>query len=182
MMKGMVYVALLFLLTFFLGCAQKDSRKNVLVKINDYEISKEEFGQEFKESIFAAQDTPQARREFLNHLINQKLILQDAQGKGLDKRKEFLGAIENFWEQTLLKIALERKTKELSGSFSVTDQEIRSLYNRRLQAGFFNDTYEKAAPLLRSEISKNKETQALSAWIDGLRKEAKIEINEESFK
>ena len=181
-MKSMRYIALLFLLICLIGCAQKDPGKKVLARVNNYEISKEEFEQEFKASIFGAGDTPQGRREFLNHLIDQKLILQDAQERGLDKTRGFLGAIENFWEQTLLRTALEQKIEELAGSFSVTDEEIRSLYTRRIESGYFNTTFEKAAPLLRREISKNKETQALSAWIDGLHKKAKIQVNEEALK
>jgi hypothetical protein len=177
-MKIMPHVALLFLFTFVIGCAQKDPGKQALARINNYEISKEEFEQEFKASIFGAKDTPGARREFLNHLINQKLILQDAQENGLDRTRGFLGAIENFWEQTLLRTALEQKIEKLAGSFSVTEQEVRSLYNRRLESGFFNTTYDNAAPMLRREISRNKETQALSAWIDKLHSKAKVEINE----
>jgi hypothetical protein len=182
MIKTAMYVTLLFLLTFVMACAQKDPGKKILARINNYEISKEEFEQEFRESIFGAQGTPGTWREFLNHLINQKLILQDAQESELDKKREFLGAIENFWEQTLLRAALDKKIKGLAGSFSVTEQEVRSLYNRRMEVGFFNTTYEKAAPLLRHEISKNKETQALSAWIDELHRKAKVEINEELLK
>ncbi len=171
--------AVFFLLLIIFGCAQKSPGKKVLARINNYEISKDEFYNEFKESIFGAQEDAQASREFLNHLINQKLILQDAQEKGFDKKKEFLSAIENFWEQTLLKMALEKKIQEFTGSFTINQQEIRSLYNSRVQAGIINSTYEQAWPLLQKEISKNKEMQALSAWIDKLRKKAKIQVNEQ---
>lgn len=177
-MKIMPHAALLFLFAFVIGCAQKDPGKQILARINNYEISKEEFEVEFRASIFGAQDTPGSRKEFLNHLINQKLILQDAQKNGLDRTRGFLGAIENFWEQTLLRTALEQKMEKLAGSFSVTEQEVRSLYNRRLGSGFFNTTYDNAAPMLRREITRNKETQALSAWIDKLHSNAKVEINE----
>ena len=181
-MKSLPNVALIFLLTLVMACAQKDGGKQALARINNYEISKDEFEMEFRESIFGAQDTLEARREFLNHVINQKLILQDAQEKGLDKNREFLEAIENFWEQTLLRIALEQKTGELAGSFFIAEQEVRSLYNRRREAGVIITSYEEAAPLLRREISRNKETQALGVWIDQLRKKANIEINERLLK
>jgi peptidyl-prolyl cis-trans isomerase C len=181
-MKSVPYLALLFLLTMVMACAQKEAGEKVLARINNYEIGKDEFKREFKESIFGAQDTEVARREFLNHLINQKLILQDAQRRGLDKTRGFLGAIENFWEQTLLRTALEQKIEGLAGSFAIPEQEVRSLYNRRMEAGVINTSYEKASSLLRREISKSKETQALSFWIDGLRKKAKIRINEDLLK
>lgn len=181
-MKSMPYLGILFLLTMVTACAQKGAHDKALARINNYEIGKDEFEKEFKDSIFGKQDTEVARREFLNHLINQKLILQDAQERGLDKTRGFLGSIENFWEQTLLRTALEQKMEGLSGSFVIPEQEVRSLYNRRLETGVINASYEKASPLLRREISRSKETQALGLWIDSLRKKAKVEINESLLK
>lgn len=181
-MKSMPYLAALFLLTMVMACAQKGTHDKVLARINNYEIGRDEFEREFQDSIFGGQDTEVARREFLNHLINQKLILQDAQERGLDKTRGFLGSIENFWEQTLLRTALEQKMETLAGTFIIPEQEVRSLYNKRLEAGVINTGYEKAAPLLRRELSRSKETQALSLWIDGLREKAKIQINERLLK
>jgi hypothetical protein len=181
-MKSMPYLALMFALVFVMACAEKSPGRKILARINNYEISQEEFEEEFRQSIFGSQNTPQGRREFLNHLINQKLILQDAQGKGLDKKRGFLAAIENYWEQTLLRVALEQKAKELAGSYPVPEQEVRALYNRRMEAGVINTSFEQASPLLRREITKSKETQALSAWLEGLRKKADIKINEDLIK
>ena len=94
------------------GCAPRAPEKDVVAKINNYEITKDKFEAEFKDSIYGQVDTPEAREEFLNNLIERKLILQDAQRKGLDKQPEFLKRIEKFWEQSLLKVALDQKTGE----------------------------------------------------------------------
>ncbi len=107
----------LFLIMFIAGCAcplPKD--KKVLAKINNYEIAPEEFEKQFKESPYARDNTLEARKDFLKVLIGRKLILQDAQAKGLDKEKEFLKMIERFWEQSLLKLALQTKSREITGS------------------------------------------------------------------
>jgi len=48
----------------------------------------------------------------LNNMINQKLILLDAEKKGLDKNKEFLKMVENFWQQSLLTMAMQEKVRE----------------------------------------------------------------------
>ena len=178
-MKSTRYLILMFALVFVMACAEKSPGRKIVARINNYEISKEEFERKFRVSIFATQNTPQGRREFLNHLINQKLILQDAQEKGLDKTRNFLGTIENYWEQTLLRIALKQKARELAGSYPVPEEDVRALYNRRMEAGVIKTSFEQAAPLLRHEIAKSKETEALSVWLDGLRKEADIKINEE---
>ena len=50
--------------------------------------------------------------EFLKNMITQKLILLDAERRGLDRDPQFLKMIENFWQQSLLTFALQEKTKE----------------------------------------------------------------------
>lgn len=95
-------------------CPTTPPSKDIVAKINNYEITRDEFEREFAESTYRHANTPQARREFLDNLINRKLILQDAQAQGLDKEQGFLKMIERFWEQSLLKMALDKKMKEMS--------------------------------------------------------------------
>ena len=65
---------------------------------------------------------------FLDNLITRKLILQEAQKMGLDRKKEFLKAIENFWEKSLLKIMVDEKTDEIFTDITVTDEEVEESY------------------------------------------------------
>ena len=58
-------------------------------------------------------------------MINQKLILLDAEKRGLDKNKEFLKMVENFWQQSLLTMAMQEKAKD-GGNF---DQWVEYLKN-----------------------------------------------------
>ena len=104
-------------LLFVFGCGvnQCQSKKAVvLAKVNNYEITRVEFEEEFRRSRFGLADTLESRRQFLNNLINQKLILQEAQKEGLDKDPGFLKLIERFWEQSLLKITLDKKSREFT--------------------------------------------------------------------
>jgi len=117
-------IIFLFVIMLLAGCAcplPKD--KKILVKINNYEIALDEFQKQFGESLYSMNNTPEARREFLKVLIGRELILQDAQTKGLDKEKEFLKMIERFWEQSLLKLALQRKSEEISGSVEAKENK-----------------------------------------------------------
>lgn len=118
---------IIFLLTVILisGCgSQLPKDRKILAKVNNYEITLNEFEEEFRESPYSKDNTETARKDFLEVLIGRKLILQDAQQKGLDKEKEFLKMIERFWEQSLLKLALERKSNEIAGSFEVKDDKV----------------------------------------------------------
>lgn len=170
---------ILLILAFIAGCGggmQKE--KNILAKVNNYEITKEEFEQEFSESSFAKVNTERSRKDFLENLITRKLILQDAQAKGLDKEKRFLKTIEKFWEQSLFKIAVDKKTKEIAGSVSVSDKEIEAYYNNLRKEGKTDKLYEQAYSQLKWEITKHKESEALSQWLAQLRKNADIKIAE----
>ena len=108
---------LLFLTAAFIsGCSKCPSgtkAAEVVVSINNYDITRDEFETLFRESAYGKSDTPESRREFLGNLIDRKLILQYAQKEGLDREGAFLKMIESFWEQSLLKVALDRKNREI---------------------------------------------------------------------
>jgi PBP1b-binding outer membrane lipoprotein LpoB len=105
------YLSLLFVILLLTGCSRSPAQKDILAKVNNYEITRSEFEDEFKVSPYGKTDTPASRKEFLDTLIDRKLILQYAEQKGYDKEKGFLKLIERFWEQSLLKVALDKKTR-----------------------------------------------------------------------
>jgi len=106
------------------GCSSSSTKdKKILAKINNYEITLDEFQEQFKESSYSRDSSAESKKEFLKVLIGRKLILQDAERKGLDKKKEFLNMIERFWEQSLLKLALQDKSQEISGSIGIKDDK-----------------------------------------------------------
>ncbi len=172
----------LFLLLFILACQKQPPDKLVLVKVNDYVLSREEFEENFKNSIYGANDTLESRKEFLNNLINQKLILQDAQAQGLDKQKGFLKTIERFWEQSLMKVALDKKSKGISGSVSISDDIIKEAYDNMAQAGKADKSYEQLKDQIKWQLIKLKETQLMNDWVDNLRKNAQVKINYDLLK
>lgn len=172
-----------FIAFFILGCSGQSENKVILAKINNYKITQEEFEEEFKESSFARTDTLESRKEFLGNLIDRKLILQDAQSKGLDKDKNFLKMIERFWEQSLLKIALDRKTKEIAGSgLLVTDKMIEEEYNKIIQEGKTDKTYDQMYSQIKWELTKGKDSQLMNNWVSELHKTAEIKINYDLLK
>lgn len=178
MKKTLILMSILILL--LCACAKKPVKeKLVLARINNYEITEDQFEADFKGSPYARIDTLESRKEFLANLINQKLILQDAQRNNLDKEGAFLKLIEKFWEQSLLKLAVERKSKEIAGGAAVSDKEIEERYEKLLEEGKPYRTYEQAYSQIKWEIAKEKETQIMDSWIEELRKQAKIAIDDD---
>ncbi len=170
---------LLFLsiLIFIMGCNPVPKNKQILAKINNYEITLDEFEEDFKESPYGSSGALESKQDFLNNLINRKLILQDAQKKGLDKDKSFLKMIEKFWEHSLLKLTIDKKTKETAGSVSVSDKEIEDTYNNMLKEGKADKPYNEMYQQIKWEITRFKETQQLNDWIAQLHKKADIKVN-----
>jgi hypothetical protein len=100
------------ILAFVLGCQSKESHQAVVARVGAYVITQDEFEEAYKNSAYGRENNPFYRSTFLNNMINQKLILLDAEHRGLDRDPQFLKMVENFWQQSLLTIALQEKTKE----------------------------------------------------------------------
>ena len=177
------YIVLLLAVILTLGCGRAaKERKEILAKINNYEITLDEFEEEFKESAYGRNGSAQAKNDFLNNLINRKLILQDAQNKGLDKDRSFLKMIERFWEQSLLKLAIDKKTKEIAGSVMVNDREIEEAYNNLPQEVKAAKPYESMYQQIKWQLTRNKESQLLNDWIAQLHKKSEIKVNYDLLK
>ncbi|RKY38357.1 MAG: hypothetical protein DRP76_04600 [Candidatus Omnitrophota bacterium] len=182
MMVSRKYLIISFLILSIFGCRGKIEEKRVVIRVNNYEITEEEFEKEFKKSPLGRVDTLEAREEFLNNLIDRKLILQQAQKEGLDKERNFLKLIESFWEQSLLKIALDKKSKEIAGSVYVSDEAIEARYKEMLKEGKTDKPYEEIYSQIKWELMKEKESKMMDKWLEELRKKAKIEINYDLLK
>ncbi len=171
---------LLFLIAvalFSAGCCKApDTKQPIIVKIGNYEITKAEFEQEFKDSYFAANDTLESRKEFLDNLVNRKLILQDAQAKGLDKDPKFLKLIEKAWEQAVLRVALEKKARENAGKIFVSDKSINEVYQDMVKEKKTDKSLAEMYNQIKMEITKLMEAQAMAKWVSALRENVEIRI------
>ncbi len=160
------------------GCAQGPTDTQVLANVGDYKITKDEFMQAYRNSIFSKNDTLQSREDFLDILINQKLILQDAQKKGLDKNPTFLKSVERFWEQSLLKVALDKRTQEVAGSLSVSDREVEQFYERLSAEGKSDKPLGSVYHQLKWELMQKKEAEAVNSWVETLRSQSHIIVDQ----
>lgn len=174
-MKKNIFIFAILILA--MGCSRPPQEKPLLAKIGNYEIALDEFEKEFKESGYARNDSLESRNEFLNSLVDRKLILQDAEAKGLDKEKNFLKMIEKFWEQSLLKLALDEKSGEISDSIRVSDKEIEERYQKMFQTGETDKPYEQIRQQIKLEIARSKGAKAINDWIAGLRKKTKVTVD-----
>lgn len=100
--------------------------------------------------------------------------------RGLDKDKAFLKMIERFWEQSLLKLYLDQKTKEIAVKASVDDKTtIEAVYKKLLEEGKTDKSYLEMHDQIKWKISKAKEANLMNDWITQLHKKADIKVEDD---
>lgn len=146
-MKMMWLTMVLFVLG---GCSWPAQHGETLAKIQAHSISTDEFLAEVKD-ISEFYRVGKTKEELLEDLIQKKLLLLEAQREGLDRDAPFMETVERFWEQSLLMAIMEKKMGEFSAATYVTEEEIKSRYNKmgqEIKAQVVTVRNEKAAQRL----------------------------------
>ena len=170
----MIFIGILLASVALAGCsAGGGGDERVVAQVNDYKMTVEDLKYELKNVPYddaSLLETEKGRLDYINRLLEKEILLQEAQKKGLDREKEFMRSIENYWEQALLRLLLQKKSNEISGLIHVYDDEIDEYYR------------ETGEDLSRSDISRiirqKKETEAMNVWVQELKKRSRVKINE----
>lgn len=182
MKKGLFFILIFYSFIFLSGCTQERAeKKEVIARINDYKLTRQEFENQLIEELTMETDfkvTREAKSIFLEQLIRKELLIQEAQKSGMDRKKKFVKTIERYWESTLIRDLMELKGDEFDKRTYVSEEEIDARYQE------MKKTEEELPPL--EEIKKNiaeqlkdqKKREKLRQWINNLRKNAKIEIDQ----
>lgn len=167
-----------------LGCSldkgEKSADRKVVAQINNFKMTVEDLGYELNNVPYdekALLNTPEGRKEFLERIIEKEILLQEAQRMGMDKDRDFMKAIERYWEQTLIKLLLEKKSKEISGVVHVYDNEIENYY----KTSGAKEPLSKVRNDIQRAIRQEKETALMEEWIKTLKQNSRVKINEEAI-
>ncbi|MFZ5761603.1 MAG: hypothetical protein ACOY8P_01575 [Thermodesulfobacteriota bacterium] len=84
--------------------------EDIAIRINDRVITRAEFNQKYQ-ARGGVQDpfTAQPGEEFIQALITKELLIQEAKRLGLDREESFRQSVQNFYEQSLIKLLMERR-------------------------------------------------------------------------
>jgi len=183
-MKKGLFFPFLIAISFFLFCCGQEQKKegDVLAKINDYELTLLEFEYQLVEELEMDKDfklTKEAKKEFLDQLIRKEILIQEAKKLKMDRRQKFIRTIERYWESTLIRDLMELKGKEISKRTSVSEEEIRARYEKMKASEPDLPPFEDMKQKISAKIGEDKKRARLIAWINGLKKNAKIEIDEQ---
>ena len=176
MRLNIIFITLFFCLGFLSGCGSQ-TRDPVVLQIDAIKITLGEFEEAFKHSYHAQDNTPLARERFLKELITRKLILNFAHNEGLDRDQEFLKDVELFWQQSLTKLVIDRKMRELSSQTRVSDKEVGDYYELHKQKVFEGKDLSGASQQIEWILLKEKQRAAIDAWIESLKSKTSVTVN-----
>jgi len=163
------------------GPAEDSPRRDVVIRVNDYTLTAKEFDDLFRDFGPRKADA-KAKAEFLKNLITRKLLLQEGQKLGLDKDRDFLMTVENFWEQSLLQLVISEKMRTLAGQVNVTDADVEEYYRNWKKANPEDGSAPEAMRRsIRLKILKAKQDQALDKWINALKSRANIKVDKKAL-
>lgn len=178
----MMVIASMFPLFFFTGCSSDNGMGNgeVIAEINDFALTRDEFQEKLvKEMEYsnAYKTTPEAKKQFLQTLIEKELFIQEAKTLDLDKKKEFTSVIERYWEATLIKHLMEEKNREISHTVSVSENEIKKRYQELKSENNAIPAIDRVEKEIAADLFEMKKTAALNEWVRSLHDKAQISID-----
>jgi len=180
---------LLILVTAFAaqpGCSKAgESSQPAVATVNRTKIFRDDLQREFAAGrLTPAEIQTELKAEEipgLTRLIEQELLVQEAQRQGIDRDSDFMRSIERFWKEALITTLITRKQKEIDAHVNVFEPDIEAYYREHYEK-------EPAPPALadvREEIvhrvREEKVAQAFESWVEELRKRADIRIDRDAL-
>lgn len=175
---------------FLAGCGPKAAEATVqkpVVVINNLKLNASELELELSEigspheggeRVGEGEEPP-----WLVSLIERELLVQEAQRLGLDREHAFMRTIERFWKEALIKLLLHRKLQEIAATVHVYEPEIEAAYQKTKEETGLEPSLTLAE--MRGEINRSlrreKEAQALEAWVSSLRAKSEITVDHEAL-
>ena len=186
-MKNRLLYPFVFVLSLSLLCCgqEKTDKKPVLAKINDYELTLEEFEDRLVEDLRLNEDykvTEEAKKELLEQLIRKELLIQEAKKMDLDRKDDFVKTIERYWESTLIRNLMELKGQKIVKRVYVSQEEIEKRYKEMEKSAQDIAPPDEIRRKIAEQIKEAKKRERLKEWIEELRKDAEVEINEKLLK
>jgi parvulin-like peptidyl-prolyl isomerase len=144
------------------GCTR--SNKNVLAVIGDRRITVDDFTDRYKPLLMnpGLQDNEQVRREILEKMIDEELLITEAMRRGHLRSAEGRSEKERLKLQELLDAVLEKKVFR---KLTIEDAELVELYRRlhtRVSARHLYADSRKKADSLYTELKKGKTFEELA--------------------
>lgn len=145
-MRYIYYIIIIFLgLSAIIGYELRSRdrvSKDAAIIINDRTITVEEFNRLYS----TKPPDMREKSDFINSLITKELLLQESKKTGIDREESFRRSIQNYYEQSLIKLLIDRKFATMHIELDENEfNRYMSLINRSLHITIFTfNTLEEA--------------------------------------
>lgn len=181
-MKQLSALLIVFAAMSLWSCSSGTSEEAaILATINEYRLTAEDFKAQLTEhmNLDAGFKLDAATsKDFLEQIIRKELLIQEAVKRKLDRNEKFIKAIERYWEAALIRNLMDLKTQETAQGVVVSQEEIREYYQKLAKESVM-PPFADMEPVLREDLLERKKTRAIDQWINDLRTNANIKINQE---
>ena len=175
------FLLLLLPLSFFSCSNGEQGEGETLVKINNYNLTLLEFQQKLALELNLDEDlklTPEVKTAFLEQLIQEELLIQEARRLKLDGKEKFTRAIERYWKSTLIRDLLESRCEEICQTLVIPQTEIGAYYKRMKEGGETPPPLAEIQDQIVIELKEKKKCEKLEEWLAEIEKKADIKIDQ----
>ncbi|SNR68527.1 hypothetical protein [Desulfurobacterium atlanticum] len=155
------------------------AKPKVLAKVDNVVITSEDLNA-LLETLPPQYDKndPKIKKELLNYLIEQEILVQEAKKRGIDKDPEVKRQIDNAVKQILATALLNKNISQKE--FEVTDKELKGYYEKRKNELKGMDgkpvPFDQIKAFLKAQLIKEKQQKAVEKYINSIKKNHKVEI------
>lgn len=170
-------------LFLIVGCGPDKPREEIALTVNSSNVTTQEFFKLLKEetSVDPEFDLNTDKIDaFMDYLIRKELLISEASRLQLDREEAFVRTIERYWESTLIRNLLARKTREMQDRVLVTDDDTLTFYTAAKDD--FTEPYEQVRESIKRRIEEERVNDMIEAWIKELAASATIRKNPDILK
>ncbi len=118
-----------------LSCRSEEKVEPVVAQIGNYKLMVSDYLREVKrlsEAEREALKSSDAREAFMEQLIDQQVLIEEAHRLNIDKDKEFCLFVEAFWKQAMIERLIIHKTREVIKQLTISEEEVE-FYFKEMQ-------------------------------------------------
>lgn len=168
-----------FLLIFLSGCASLSHKENILAVINGEPVVEDDLKYSLqithrREDLSSAKELNLSK--FIQKLVDDRLIIQEARSMGMEDYPEVKQAIEKY----ILRESVARLyNEEIVDKVSVTEEEIKEYYLKVKGQEASDEELEKIRENIKKNIKKQKEKERGDEYLKYLKEHQTIKIDQE---
>ncbi len=151
-----------------------------LLKVNDFVLTEGDFSSMLKFELDADRNfdlSGDTRVTFLNDIIRKQLLIQEAQKAQLDREEGFRQTIQRYWEATLIRDLLTKKSEQFKSETAVTPEEIVAYFKDNKES-FDGQELEAVQEDILAELEHERIGAMMEQWIEELVSNASVKVSD----